>query len=113
MEMASRRKNLNALAEQSSQIYFPFWIYDQLHDGREVTIENDTDNEMKLAKKMMTVALWCIQTKPEDRPSMDKVLEMLEEEDGELQIPNKPYFCLQDEPVSEVGHDNINNSSTS
>ncbi|WJX10295.1 hypothetical protein P8452_01036 [Trifolium repens] len=113
MEMASRRKNLNALAEQSSKIYFPFWIYDQLHDGREVTIENDTDNEMKLAKKMMIVALWCIQTKPEDRPSMDKVLEMLEEEDGELKIPNKPYFCLQDEPVSEVGHDNINNSSTS
>jgi serine/threonine protein kinase len=104
MEMASRRKNLNALAEQSSQIYFPFWIYDQLHDGREVTIENDTDNEMKLAKKMMIVALWCIQTKPEDRPSMDKVLEMLEEEDGDLQIPNKPYFCPQDEPVRDGGH---------
>jgi interleukin-1 receptor-associated kinase 1 len=48
--MASRRKNLNALAEQSSKIYFPFWIYDQLHDGREVTIENDTIPEMKLAK---------------------------------------------------------------
>ncbi|RHN77983.1 putative glycerophosphodiester phosphodiesterase, protein kinase RLK-Pelle-LRK10L-2 family [Medicago truncatula] len=42
MEMASRRKNLNALADQSSQIYFPFWIYDRLHDGREVSIENDT-----------------------------------------------------------------------
>ncbi|GAU40829.1 hypothetical protein TSUD_287660 [Trifolium subterraneum] len=113
MEMASRRKNLNALAEQSSEIYFPFWIYDQLHDGREVTIENDTNLEMKLAKKMMIVALWCIQTKPEDRPSMDKVLEMLEEEDGDLQIPNKPYFCLQDEPESEVGHGDINSSWTS
>ncbi|XP_058724477.1 rust resistance kinase Lr10-like isoform X2 [Vicia villosa] len=97
MEMASRRKNLNALADHSSQIYFPFWIYDQLHDGREVTIENDTDQEMKLAKKMMIVALWCIQTKPEDRPSMIKVMEMLEEEDEDMQIPNKPYFCLQDQ----------------
>ncbi|KAL5071039.1 hypothetical protein RYX36_021926 [Vicia faba] len=112
MEMASRRKNLNALTQQSSQIYFPFWIYDQLHDGREVTIENDTEQEMKLAKKMMIVALWCIQTKPEDRPSMDKVLEMLEEEDGELPMPNKPYFCLQDEPVIGVRDDNTSSSWT-
>ncbi|KAL5071038.1 hypothetical protein RYX36_021925 [Vicia faba] len=113
MEMASRRKNLNALAVQSSQIYFPFWIYDQLHDGREVTIENGTDQEIKLAKKMMIVALWCIQTKPEDRPSMIKVLEMLEEEDGNMQIPNKPYFCLQDEQVEDVRDDNISGSWTS
>ncbi|KAL5071035.1 hypothetical protein RYX36_021922 [Vicia faba] len=112
MEMASRRKNLNALTQQSSQIYFPFWIYDQLHDGREVTIENDTDQEIKLAKKMMIVALWCIQTKPEDRPSMDKVLEMLEEEDGELPMPNKPYFCLQDEPVIGVRDHNTSSSRT-
>jgi len=113
MEMASRRKNLNALADQSSQIYFTIWIYDRLHDGREVSIENDTDQEMKLAKKMMIVALWCIQTKPEDRPSMDKVLDMLEEEDGDLQIPNKPYFCPQDPPVEDVGDDNSSNSWTS
>ncbi|CAJ2674397.1 unnamed protein product [Trifolium pratense] len=112
MEMASRRKNLNALAEQSSKIYFPFWIYDQLHDEREVTIENDTIPEMKMAKKMMIVALWCIQTKPDDRPSMDKVLEMLEDEDGDLQIPKKPYFCPQDQPLSD-GRDDINSSWTS
>ncbi|XP_058724486.1 LEAF RUST 10 DISEASE-RESISTANCE LOCUS RECEPTOR-LIKE PROTEIN KINASE-like 2.4 [Vicia villosa] len=113
MEMASRRKNLNALADQSSQIYFPFWIYDQLHDGREITTENDTDQEMKLAKKMMIVALWCIQTKPEDRPSMNKVLEMLEEDDEDMQIPSKPYFCLQDHPVADVKDDDIGSSWTS
>jgi hypothetical protein len=67
MEMASRRKNLNAMAEQSSPVYFPFWVYDQLHDGREITIENDSNQEMKLAKRMIIVALWCMQTKPSDR----------------------------------------------
>ncbi|XP_045792480.1 rust resistance kinase Lr10-like [Trifolium pratense] len=112
MEMASRRKNLNALAEQSSQIYFPFWVYDQLHDGIDVTIENDTDNEMKLAKKMMIVALWCIQTKPNDRPPMDKVLEMLEEEDENLQIPNKCYIYAQDVRAEDVT-DNTASSSWS
>ncbi|XP_027337163.1 rust resistance kinase Lr10-like [Abrus precatorius] len=95
MEMASRRKNLNVLAEQSSQIYFPYWVYDRLHDGREITIENDTEEEMKLAKKMIIVALWCIQTKPGDRPPMDKVLGMLEK-DEELRTPSKPFLYPQD-----------------
>ena len=34
MEMAGRRKNLNASMEHSSQIYFPSWIYDKLDQGR-------------------------------------------------------------------------------
>ncbi|GAU40826.1 hypothetical protein TSUD_287630 [Trifolium subterraneum] len=110
MEMANRRRNLNALAEQSSQIYVPFWVYDQLKDGREITIENDTNQEMKLAKKMMIVALWCIQTKPGDRPPMDKVIEMLEEEDEDLQMPNKPYLYAQDLPAENV-RDDCNGSS--
>nr|XP_029150137.1 rust resistance kinase Lr10-like [Arachis hypogaea] len=112
MEMASRRKNLNAQTENSSRIYFPFWVYDQLHDGREITIENDTADEMKLAKKMMIVALWCIQTKPNDRPSMKKVVEMLEQDDEELEMSPKPYFYPLDEPEGEVGEDSSSRVSS-
>ncbi|XP_061358247.1 rust resistance kinase Lr10-like [Gastrolobium bilobum] len=103
MEMAGRRKNWNEyLAEDSSQNYFPYWVHDRLHDGREFTIENDTDEEMKLAKKMFIVALWCIQTSPSDRPPMDKVLEMLEE-DEELQMPSKaPYLHPQDSSAKDA-----------
>ncbi|MED6126828.1 hypothetical protein PIB30_082242, partial [Stylosanthes scabra] len=111
MEMASRRKNLNAMTENSSKIYFPFWVYDQLHDGREITIENDTDEEMKLAKKMMIVALWCIQTKPNDRPSMKRVVEMLTQDD-ELEMPPKPYFYPLDEAADGVGEDNSSSLSS-
>ncbi|XP_019417734.1 PREDICTED: rust resistance kinase Lr10-like [Lupinus angustifolius] len=96
MEMASRRKNLNALAEHSSQLYYPFWVYDQLHDGKEITIENDTDEEMRLAKKMMIVALHCIQTRPSDRPSMNEVIKMLDG-DEDLPMPSKPYLFPQDD----------------
>ncbi|PNX90739.1 receptor-like protein kinase, partial [Trifolium pratense] len=35
-------------------------------------------------------------TKPSDRPPMDKVIEMLEGEDEDLQMPNKPYLFAQD-----------------
>jgi hypothetical protein len=81
---------LNALTEQFSQLYFPFWIY-------------DTNQEMKLAKRMMIVALWCIQTKPSDHP-MDKVIEMLEE-DGDLKMPNKPYLFAQELPAKDARDD--------
>ena len=104
MEIASTRKNLNALAERfSSQSYFPFWFLDQLCDAREIAIENDTNEDMKLTKKMMIVALWCIQTKPSDRPSMAKVVEMLEQDDEDLQLPSKPYFYPNDIPAKNVG----------
>jgi serine/threonine protein kinase len=74
MEMASRRKNVNAFVEHSSQIYFPTWVYDQLHDGNDIKMEDATEEE----KKMIIVALWCIQMKPSDLPSMNNVIEMLE-----------------------------------
>ncbi|XLU66639.1 rust resistance kinase Lr10-like isoform X1 [Arachis hypogaea] len=111
MEMASRRKNLNAHTENSSQIYFPFWVYDELQDGREITIENDTDEEMKLAKRMMIVALWCIQTKPNDRPSMKRVVEMLEQDD-DLEMPPKPYFYPLDAPTEENVEDTTTHNSS-
>ncbi|MED6144324.1 hypothetical protein PIB30_014672 [Stylosanthes scabra] len=111
MEMACRRKNLNAMTENSSQIYFPFWVYDQLDHGREITIENDTDEEMKLAKKMMIVALWCIQTKPNDRPSMKRVVEMLTQDD-DLEMPPKPYFYPLDAPTQDNVEDITTPSSS-
>ncbi|KAH6804212.1 hypothetical protein C2S51_032459 [Perilla frutescens var. frutescens] len=45
---------------------------------------------MVLIEIMTIVALWCIQMNPDDRPSMNKVLEMLEGEVENLRIPNYP-----------------------
>jgi hypothetical protein len=43
-------------------------------------------------KKMFLVALWCIQLKPIDRPSMNKVVEMLEGDIGNIEMPPKPLL---------------------
>lgn len=100
MEMAGRRKNLNAYAEHSSQIYFPTWVYDQLHDGNDIEMEEyATKEEEEIGKLMIIVALWCIQMKPSDRPSMNKVVEMLEGEVGSLQLPPKPLFSLPEQQI--------------
>ncbi|XP_061339233.1 rust resistance kinase Lr10-like [Gastrolobium bilobum] len=106
MEMASRRKNSNPKAEHSSQVYFPFWIYDQYVEEKDIEMEDASEEEKTLAKKMFIVALWCIQLKPSDRPSMNKVVEMLEGEVESLEMPAKPSFY----PNETIGHDDGMNS---
>jgi serine/threonine protein kinase len=104
MEMAGRRKNINAFVEHSSQIYFPTWVYDQLQNGNDVELilEDATEEEKKIGKKMLLVALWCIQMKPNDRPSMYKVIEMLEGEVEFLQMPLKPFLSSTESPTAVV-----------
>uniref|UniRef100_A0A6N2LMS8 Protein kinase domain-containing protein n=1 Tax=Salix viminalis TaxID=40686 RepID=A0A6N2LMS8_SALVM len=93
MEMVGRRKNLNALANHSSQIYFPSWVYDQVYEGKDIEVQEDaTEHEKKTRTKMIIVALWCIQLKPVDRPSMHRVVEMLVSDVESLRMPPKPFL---------------------
>uniref|UniRef100_A0A6N2LLE3 Protein kinase domain-containing protein n=1 Tax=Salix viminalis TaxID=40686 RepID=A0A6N2LLE3_SALVM len=95
MEMVGRRKNLNALADHSSQMYFPSWIYDQVSEGKDMLEDEATEQEKISTKKMTIVALWCIQLKPIDRPSMHKVVQMLVADIESLQMPPKPFLIPQ------------------
>ncbi|XP_073264274.1 LEAF RUST 10 DISEASE-RESISTANCEUS RECEPTOR-LIKE PROTEIN KINASE-like 2.4 isoform X3 [Populus alba] len=95
MEMVGRRKNLNALADHSSQMYFPSWIYDQVNEGKDILEDQATEQEKNTIKKMTIVALWCIQLKPIDRPSMLRVVQMLEADIESLQMPPKPFLVPQ------------------
>ncbi|KAK3404169.1 hypothetical protein EUGRSUZ_K00027 [Eucalyptus grandis] len=101
MEMASRRKNINANAEHSSQIYFPLWVYDRVNEKESVEMEEVVEEEREMIKKMIIVAFWCIQLYPEHRPPMNKVLEMFERDIGNIQMPPKPLFYPSDEPIDD------------
>ena len=68
MEMVGRRKNVNANTEHSSKICFPSWVYDRCHQGDNIDLGDATEDKKKLVRKMVIVALWCIQMKPIDRP---------------------------------------------
>ncbi|KAL3497747.1 hypothetical protein ACH5RR_040479 [Cinchona calisaya] len=92
LEMAGRRRNVNGQAERSSQIYYPSWIYDKFDLGEEFDVGNITEEDMKIARKLILVAFWCIQMTPTDRPSMREVLEMLAGDLDALQLPPKPLF---------------------
>uniref|UniRef100_A0A6N2LMT6 Protein kinase domain-containing protein n=1 Tax=Salix viminalis TaxID=40686 RepID=A0A6N2LMT6_SALVM len=92
MEMVGRRKNLNALTNHSSQSDFHSWVYDQVSEGKDIEVQEDaTEHEKKTTTKMIIVALWCIQW-PVDRPSMHKVVEMLQSDVESLPMPPKPFF---------------------
>ncbi|KAF7147241.1 hypothetical protein RHSIM_Rhsim03G0206700 [Rhododendron simsii] len=110
LEMAGRRRNWNSLAN-SSQIFFPSWVYDQFAEGKNVQIGETTDEESKMVNKMMLVALWCIQTRPSDRPSINKVVEMLEGNIELLHTPPKPFLYSQGMPAENNGMSETSNLS--
>ncbi|KAF3432849.1 hypothetical protein FNV43_RR23951 [Rhamnella rubrinervis] len=113
MEMAGRRKMINATAEDSSQIYYPSWVYDQISKGKDIEMVVElSEEESKMTRKMVIVALWCIQMQPSDRPSMNKVIEMLEGELECLQMPPKPSLYPEDVTVKDM-EDSTNSTSSS
>ncbi|KAL2556217.1 PR5-like receptor kinase [Forsythia ovata] len=101
MEMASKRRNLNPFVENISQIYFPCWVHDRFSKGMEIDLGDASLDERIMVKKMIFVALWCIQMKPDDRPSMTKVIEMLEGDVEFLQLPPKPFLSVEEMPVQD------------
>ncbi|XP_042467877.1 LEAF RUST 10 DISEASE-RESISTANCE LOCUS RECEPTOR-LIKE PROTEIN KINASE-like 2.7 [Zingiber officinale] len=87
-----------AIEEQSSEFYFPAWLYDQVLKGEDIIIDVEIEEiESVLAKKLAIVGLWCIQIKPDDRPSMHKVVELLEGSLEDLALPPKPSLLFPSE----------------
>ncbi|CAN1194424.1 Rust resistance kinase Lr10 [Linum perenne] len=93
LEMTGKRNNMNAVTDHSSQVYFPFWVHDQVSTpGTPILVGDATEEESTFAKKMVIVGLWCIQTNPRNRPPMNKVVEMLEGDAESLQLPPRPVL---------------------
>lgn len=93
LEMVGGRRNSDQQVENTSEVYFPHWIYDHLDNIHELKIDGISYNMEEVTKKMVLVALWCIQANPSYRPSISKVVEMLEGTMDDLQMPPKQYIC--------------------
>nr|CAD1842721.1 unnamed protein product [Ananas comosus var. bracteatus] len=109
MEMAGGRRNADPRAENSSQAYYPSWIYDRLTQP-EVSEISTTFDISEGERKLCIVGLWCIQVSPSARPAMSKVIEMLETDVETLEMPPKPFFCSE-EPIPAIGVSCLGSSS--
>ena len=57
------------------------WAYDCYADRKlNLLVENDEEaiDDMKRVKKYVMIAIWCIQEDPSLRPTMKKVVQMME-----------------------------------
>ncbi|XP_031500352.1 rust resistance kinase Lr10-like [Nymphaea colorata] len=92
LEMVGKRKNVDVNVEHTSQVYFPEWIYNRVNTQQELGAGVvAAEEEDEIAKKLVIVALWCIQLNPVDRPNMKKVVQMLEGTTEMLETPPNPF----------------------
>ncbi|XP_059629069.1 rust resistance kinase Lr10-like [Cornus florida] len=103
LEMVGGRKNIDVKVENTSQTYFPEWIYNRLYQGEELgMISIEKEEHAKIAEKLAIVGLWCIQWYPVDRPSMKIVVQMLEKEGNNLTIPPNPFASASETNTSSI-----------
>ncbi|XP_038998620.1 rust resistance kinase Lr10-like [Hibiscus syriacus] len=110
MEMMGMRKDVNAFADHTSQIYFPSWIFDRLDQGEDMELGDASADENSMVRKMIITTFWCIQSLPADRPSINKVLKILENKDELPEMPPKPFHQPPlDTPMEANGCESHNN----
>nr|POE58928.1 g-type lectin s-receptor-like serine/threonine-protein kinase lecrk2 [Quercus suber] len=74
-------KSFEAEAKDVDQTILADWAYHCYKDGKlELLVENDEEakNDMKRVQKYVMIAIWCIQEDPSLRPTMKKVVQMME-----------------------------------
>ncbi|GLJ09814.1 hypothetical protein SUGI_0116330 [Cryptomeria japonica] len=93
LELVGGRKNFDMQVSHPSQLYFPEWAFKLMEHGqlerglRGTGKEKLECEEEEKAIRAAKVGLWCIQYNPTDRPSMNRVVQMLE---GNVDVTNPP-----------------------
>ncbi|KAJ6845506.1 rust resistance kinase Lr10-like isoform X1 [Iris pallida] len=109
LEMVSGRKNVEPAVGSQAQVYFPEWAYDRLVNAGDLGLTTGgggDGDEGDVAKKLVIVALWCIQWYSVDRPSMTRVIQMLTGSLESLEFPPKPFISSSfDQEMEEIARE--------
>ena len=71
-------------------------------EGKEVQVNIEDEGDVRIAKKLALVGLWCIQWNPVDRPSMKTVVQMLEGNGEKLMAPPTHFDSIGANRTNEV-----------
>ncbi|KAG0583851.1 hypothetical protein KC19_3G166700 [Ceratodon purpureus] len=121
LELVSGRKNLDMNNAAIEKLYFPAWAAEQMQrqswsDISDVRLNGDLSAEdWEQVRRVVKIAMWCIQDNPRSRPSMGKVVQMLE---GLVDVNDPPLQFdflkfVADQPASSICTSNANVSSLS
>ncbi|CAL5362592.1 unnamed protein product [Camellia sinensis] len=95
LEMVRGRENIRQSVEDTSDLYFPHLIHKKLECDGDIGLHGiESEEDEKLARQMILVGLCCIQANPSDRPTTNKVIEMLEGNLESLPVPPEPFLSL-------------------
>lgn len=101
LEIICRRRNvLDMNDNEEEKVILTDWAYDCYVDGRlEKLVENDMEvmSEITMVERFVMVAIWCLQEDPSVRPTMKKVMLMLE---GIVQVSAPPTPCLSSSVIN-------------
>ncbi|KAI3768112.1 hypothetical protein L2E82_18544 [Cichorium intybus] len=112
LEMTGARTRNNSNTTSMSDTYFPDWLYKKVEGGDDLGVDGvTTEEEEEIARKMVTVSLWCIQSDPSDRPSISKVVEMLEGSFQSIQIPPRRFWSSPSRPAQSTSLSDTKSSS--
>ncbi|XP_028773648.1 rust resistance kinase Lr10-like [Neltuma alba] len=94
-EIIGRRRNLDVNLTEESKEWFPRWVWIKFDNGElneMIRVCGIEEEDKEMAERMVKIALWCVQYKPQLRLMMSVVVKMLE---GSEEIP---------EPVNPFQH---------
>uniref|UniRef100_A0A5B7AJA7 Protein kinase domain-containing protein n=1 Tax=Davidia involucrata TaxID=16924 RepID=A0A5B7AJA7_DAVIN len=110
LEMVGGKKNIDVRAQNTSQAYFPEWVYNRLNQGEELEIQIEEEEDTIIVKKLTIVGLWCIQWYPIDRPSIKNAVQMLEGDGDTLTMPPNPFASTNPTRTNATKHGRALNS---
>ncbi|KAK9101233.1 hypothetical protein Scep_024663 [Stephania cephalantha] len=81
LEIVSGRRNFE-VSEETGRKKFSMWAYEEYEKGNIGNVIDkrltERDVDMEQAMRLIMVSFWCIQEQPSQRPTMGKVVQMLE-----------------------------------
>ncbi|KAH0714500.1 hypothetical protein KY284_007405 [Solanum tuberosum] len=86
LELICRRKCVDMSLDENEAI-LEYWVYNCFDAGELDKLVRDEEVDKRQFERMVKISIWCIQEEPSLRPSMKKVLLMLE---GTVEIPVPP-----------------------
>uniref|UniRef100_A0A0A0KZA5 Serine-threonine/tyrosine-protein kinase catalytic domain-containing protein n=2 Tax=Cucumis sativus TaxID=3659 RepID=A0A0A0KZA5_CUCSA len=76
--------------ENEDEMILSDWVYDCMNERKMETLMREDEegrSDMKRVERFVKIGIWCIQEEPSLRPSMKKVVQMLE---GAVDVSTPP-----------------------